>query len=590
MRTKVTAEVPVHPRWLVGYQAFSDAYQLPDDGLGLYAIRLRFGLDDPRVAAAESITGGNDDKKCDVVYLDRERGVAVVAQCYQATTARASAPANKASDLNTAVAWLLTADLAAVPEGLRPRAEELREALQSGDISELHIWYVHNLPESANVKAELNVAEDAARRHLQDSRSVTVFAREVGTATFSELYDASDRPIAVTEEFDLKIPDAIEVASGNWSSVLTVVPGRWLFDLFQDHREDLFSANVRDYLGSRASDANINNGIKSTASDSPEDFFIYNNGVTALVLDYSLSRRTRSGRTLTVRGVSIVNGAQTTGSLGNLAVRPSEDLRVAVRFVRCDDTDVVENLVRFNNSQNRIQAADFRSKDRIQERLRAEFVDIDGANYEGGRRGGASDAMRRTRAMLPSYTVGQVLTAFHGDPLTAYDKKSDIWVNDSLYSHVFNERTTAPHVVFCYSLLEAITTRQLQLARKAKANEAMTEAEQREYTFLRQKGANYLLVSAISRGIETILARPVANRFDLIFDPCVPMADAASAWDRVLASVLPFVRQLDPAFTRGRLAREELDRAVDQFGSMVEAMAATQPTMFQDFADRVSAN
>lgn len=385
----------------------------------------------------------------------------------------------------------------------------------------------------------------------------------------------------------MKIPDAIEITSANWSSLLTVVPGGWLFDLFQDHREDLFSANVRDYLGSRASDANINNGIKTTASDAPDDFFIYNNGVTALVLDYSLGRRTRSGRTLTVRGVSIVNGAQTTGSLGNLPVRPNEDLRVAVRFVRCDDTDIVDDLVRFNNSQNRIQAADFRSKDRIQDRLRTEFSMIDGANYEGGRRGGASDAMRRTRAMLPSYTVGQVLTAFHGDPLTAYDKKSDIWVNDSLYSHVFNDRTTALHVIFCYSLLEAVTTRQLQLARKAKAGEAMTEAEQREYAFLRQKGANYLLVNAISRGIETILGRPVANRFDLVFDPCLSMADAALAWDKVLASVLPFVRQLDPAFTRGRLAREELDRAVDQFGSMVEAMAATQPTMFREFSDRV---
>lgn len=194
----MTADMPSDPRWLAGYEAFSDAYQLPDDGLGLYAIRLRFGLDDPRVAAAEAITGGSDDKKCDVVYLDRERGVAVVAQCYQATTARAAAPANKASDLNTAVAWLLAADLATVPEGLRPRAEELREALQAGDISELHIWYVHNLPESANVEAELRVAEIAARRHLTGATSVTVFAREIGAAAFADLYAASERPIAVT--------------------------------------------------------------------------------------------------------------------------------------------------------------------------------------------------------------------------------------------------------------------------------------------------------------------------------------------------------------------------------------------------------
>ena len=67
------------------------------------------------------------------------------------------------------------------------------------------------------------------------------------------------------------------------------------------------------------SDSNINNGIKLSASDEPNNFWVYNNGVTALVLDYKLGPRLKSGRKITIDGISVVNGAQTTGSLGSIA-------------------------------------------------------------------------------------------------------------------------------------------------------------------------------------------------------------------------------------------------------------------------------
>jgi hypothetical protein len=101
---------------------------------------------------------------------------------------------------------------------------------------------------------------------------------------------------------------------------------------------------------------------------------VYNNGITALVLDYELGgRRSKVGRKLKIKGISIVNGAQTTGSLANLAETPSRDLQVAVRFVKSSKDAIVANVVRFNNSQNKLLAADFRSTDSIQDRLRTEF-------------------------------------------------------------------------------------------------------------------------------------------------------------------------------------------------------------------------
>lgn len=112
--------------------------------LGLY-------LEDPdlEALASEALTDGPDDKKIDFIYLDRDSKRIVFAQGYYSlNTARTSAPANKASDLNTAAAWLLSGDLTVVPEPLRPIISDCRTALDEGEVESVELIYTHNLPES----------------------------------------------------------------------------------------------------------------------------------------------------------------------------------------------------------------------------------------------------------------------------------------------------------------------------------------------------------------------------------------------------------------------------------------------------------
>ena len=334
--------------WQVAFNAMREEFGLGSDSIGIFAINLSFGLDDIQAIAAEAITGGGDDKKCDILYVDRERQIAVVGQCYLAETQKASAPANKASDLNTAISWILGAQIDSLPAALQGRAEELRTAVNEGDVKQFYVWYVHNLPESRNVALELEAVEASAKRHLGDfagGGAVNIFASEIGSNTLESLYQQAERTVIVTEAIEALVPDALEIAGKNWTSVTTTVKGEWLYSLYAKHGRDLFSANVRGYLGSREADSNINNGIKKTAEDSPEDFYIYNNGVTALVLDYTLGRRLRSGRRLKITGISIVNGAQTTGSLGSLDVVPERALDVPIRFIKSSDENLMANVV-----------------------------------------------------------------------------------------------------------------------------------------------------------------------------------------------------------------------------------------------------
>jgi hypothetical protein len=52
-------------------------------------------------------------------------------------------------------------------------------------------------------------------------------------------------------------------------------------------------------------------------------------------------------------------------------------VRVLCRFVECDSPEIVEQIVRYNNTQNIIRPSDLRSSDTIQKRLADEFRKYD---------------------------------------------------------------------------------------------------------------------------------------------------------------------------------------------------------------------
>jgi hypothetical protein len=113
----------------------------------LFALALRYQIDDLSTVANDALTDGNNDKKCDLIYVDSESGFAVIAQGYEANDpTKQSAPSNKASDLNTAATWLLNRELSELPEPLQPGAQELRDGLKDKKLQRLEFWYVHNLP------------------------------------------------------------------------------------------------------------------------------------------------------------------------------------------------------------------------------------------------------------------------------------------------------------------------------------------------------------------------------------------------------------------------------------------------------------
>lgn len=160
--------------------------------------------------------------------------------------------------------------------------------------------------------------------------------------------------------------------------------------LDKEHGNQLFDKNIRYYKGS----TEVNQGIKTVLKTEPEKFFYYNNGIKILCrkiirkIVYSNERKTGLFK---LEGVSLVNGAQTTGTIGGVFCENPElvsNAKVLIQMIDLgasgENQEVQEDqaiqITKLSNTQNRIEGKDFASLDPEQERLRME-LSLGGIQY-----------------------------------------------------------------------------------------------------------------------------------------------------------------------------------------------------------------
>lgn len=96
-----------------------------------------------------------------------------------------------------------------------------------------------------------------------------------------------------------------------------------LVDWYQKFNLNLFSPNIRSFLGQ----TEINQSIRTTIQEEPEKFWYYNNGITVLAHDINkkpLGGNSKESGIFECKGIKVVNGAQTVGSLASIRdnIRP----------------------------------------------------------------------------------------------------------------------------------------------------------------------------------------------------------------------------------------------------------------------------
>lgn len=112
---------------------------------------------------------------------------------------------------------------------------------------------------------------------------------------------------------------------------------------------------------------------------------------------------------------------------------------------------------------------------------------------------------------ISSDTAAQSLLSFHRDPVTAYQRKKGIWDSDSTYSKFFTESTNAEHIIFVYTLFQAISEYKLSLMRKEKNQTEITKDEVHNLKFLRYRESIHLLIAAIATSMIAIVSRKLPD-------------------------------------------------------------------------------
>jgi len=510
------------------------------NSLPLFAVALHLDIEDLSSFATESLTDHPADKKADIIYISEAEGVACVAQGYMGDDwGKQEAKANKASDLNTAAAWLLQAPINEVPDVIRAHAKLLRDGIEHKTITRLIFAYAHNAFESQNVENELQTVRHLLNG-LQWIKGVEIQVVELGLRGIEALYLTSLGSIQITDEIMLPAAEVIPQKGAGWRAFVLSLNGAILHNLYETHKNALFSANLRDFLGARKVSGNVNNRIKETTEQTPGNFFIFNNGITLVTKKIEFNEEKAS---LRIYGVSVVNGAQTTGAIHAAGAEHAKNISVLARVITVDDPQMIPSIVAANNTQNSIVAWDRRSNDPVQVRIKQEFQ---GRNVDYVHR---RDSTRKPATSLFADQVGQMLCAFRGDLQTAIRAKADIFESDSTYNNVFPQSLSIGHIFGVQTLGWAYD--RLKKALKAKADAGnMTEIEQKQLRLLDFPASKQFVICVVGALREEIAGTKVSEvkSFELKQEFVVGSGvQAIEAWVKVLKSILPILVQSLPA-------------------------------------------
>lgn len=474
--------------------------------------------------AEMSLTDQGDDKKIDFLHVDDELQKIYVVQGYYSKKDKDGAPANKASDLNTAAAWLTTGDIHKLPLRLQEVVTSAREKIKAGDVANLELLYVHNCGESVPVEIELKTAKAYFQKAIGNAINITY--KEIGSPTVAKLYKEQNSNIKIHS--DITCPFAPRFVEENvaWKSVILTITGDWLRQIFNKYQEDLFSANYRGFLG--LTGKTINTGIKNTADKNPENFWAYNNGITILT-----NRLDAKKSEVILHGISIINGAQTTGSIGSLD--PKIDLRsvkILTRIIECGDSNVVNDIVKYNNTQNKITSWDKFGNDSHQQELDREFKGYH--HVYSSKRG-----FENRNNLLSIENCIQPLVSFLGYYKESNKSRVSLFSSPKLYKEAF-EHTKARHILFVCCLDKCVVEIRREKRLKVRNGDGQVmEQDLRICKFFESMNSKQFMIAILAELLTKLFA-DLNDKSQICFTPEYSDGDSYSI-NALVVEIKPFV-------------------------------------------------
>ena len=332
--------------------------------------------------ASNSITDGFGDNGIDAVYFDKMANKLWVVQSKFFSKGSGSISHGDMLKFIKGINDLTTLDFDKFNDKVKNHSLEVEQALNDSKVTIQLVSTTTGQPISSECKQSV----DALLGEINTPSPIAFFHDfNLNEVVNGLLANVSGTPI----DEDILLSDW-GMINEPYKAVYGLMDGVELANLWKTHRKRLFSENIRSFLG--ASDVNEN--IADTIKNHPENFVYFNNGIT--ILCDTLSKKPRGGGDrhtgyFTCKNMTIVNGAQTIGSLGTALEGTNDEdvvIKVFAKIISLENTpaDFGENITVATNTQNKVEKKDFISLDDEQIRLRREFA-LESINYHIKRSG-----------------------------------------------------------------------------------------------------------------------------------------------------------------------------------------------------------
>lgn len=315
-------------------------------------------------AVAASIDGGNDHG-IDSVYLS-PTGVFWLVQSKYIHDGKGEPALGEASKFKDGVKDFAAGRFDRFNQALVDRVPAIRSAM--GKPHSIHFALVYTGTSLGDDRIQLFGDVEDGLNVVQPGRARFV---RFGLFDFHDSITAkrAEKKIPPTE-IELRNYGLIERPARAFYGVMRV---RDLAALYQTHDHALVRENIRRYRGSSA----VNAEITKTLLEAPQHFVYFNNGVTLLcekIIAVGATDPERKLGRFRLEGVSIINGAQTAGTVAQqpLAHYDAHPADVLVTCIQSsgDPADFGDRVTEYRNNQNAVRVQDFIALDDNQENWR----------------------------------------------------------------------------------------------------------------------------------------------------------------------------------------------------------------------------
>jgi hypothetical protein len=410
---------------------------------GLAALAASHMTDAPLDELGRCVTDGPKDGGIDLIYFSPSELTLYLVQTKWHEDGHGSIELGEALKFVEGVKKVLDNDLATLNGRVQARRTDIESAVFDAN-AKFVLVLAHTGQEDLSDEVESALTEYV---RAQNDTSELMFLRVLKQGDLHKAVAAGLAGAPVSEEVQLYGWGQVrEPNFAVYGQVCAADVAAWM----KSNGSRLFEKNLRQFLGTSL----VNRDIVDTLLNRPEDFWYFNNGITAIASEVAkkpIGGNSAESAIFECTGFCVVNGAQTVGSIYAASIQDSEALAramVPVRIISSQKSPLVfsSEVTRYTNTQNAIEKRDFVALDPEQERIRQE-LHIEGVEYVY--KSGSSSGSTANRFDLTEATIA--LACCHGDVALAVQAKREIsklWENLSKapYKQLFNAGVTGPSV------------------------------------------------------------------------------------------------------------------------------------------------